>query len=146
MSRDRSCPSTEGPSSWAWLQKETTMERDNALLARLERSGIDRRTLLRLAGAGAAAGMTGMVPRTARAKVQPGTLRVGLGSRDMGSLHPHVATGANDTPVINTIFSGLLRYAAPRVAIDAIEPDLAERWEASSDQKTYTFHLRKGAK
>ncbi|WP_342362055.1 ABC transporter substrate-binding protein [Terrarubrum flagellatum] len=104
---------------------------------------VARRALLK--SAGAIIGAAGLPSLSALAK-QAGVMRVGLGSRDMGSLHPHVATGSNDTPIIDSVFSGLLRYASPRVAIDGIEPDLAERWEASSDHKTYTFHLRKGAK
>lgn len=107
---------------------------------------LDRRFLLKLAGSGAALAGIGAFSRFAMAKQQPGTLRVGLGSRDMGTLHPHVGTGANDTPIIDSIFSSLLRYASPRVSIDAIEPELAESWKASADHKTYTFQLRKGAK
>lgn len=105
-----------------------------------------RRDILRVAGAGAAMAAAGLLSHRAVAKQQSGVLRVGLGSRDMGVLHPHIATGANDTPVIDAIFSGLLTYAAPRVSIEAIQPDLAERWEISGDRKTYTFHLRKNAK
>ncbi|RDJ19947.1 hypothetical protein DWF00_20795 [Bosea caraganae] len=105
----------------------------------------DRRDLLKLAGATGAAALSGLLPNAAFAQ-KAGVLRVGLNARDMGLLHPHVATGSNDTPVIDSIFSGLLAYTPPKVSIDAIQPDLAERWEASDDRKTYTFHLRKGAK
>lgn len=108
--------------------------------------GFGRRDVLKVAGAGAAVAATGLLSRTGFAKQQAGVLRVGLGSRDMGVLHPHIGTGANDTPVMDSIFSGLLTYAPPRVSIEAIQPDLAERWESSDDHKTYTFHLRQGAK
>lgn len=74
-----------------------------------------------------------------------GTLRIGLNARDMGVLHPHVATGGADVPVIASIFSGLVRYEPTRVNITAIQPDLAESWEMSEDFKTHTFYLRKGA-
>jgi peptide/nickel transport system substrate-binding protein len=101
-----------------------------------------RRDLLKIAGAAAAAGL---LPRAAFAQ-KAGVLRVGLSARDLGLLHPHVATASNDTPIINSIFSGLLAYTPPQVSIEAIEPDLAERWEAAPDHKSYTFHLRKGVK
>lgn len=73
-----------------------------------------------------------------------GTLRIGLNARDMGVLHPHVATGGNDVPIIASIFSGLVRYEPTRVNITAIQPDLAERWEMSDDYLVHTFYLRKG--
>jgi peptide/nickel transport system substrate-binding protein len=101
-----------------------------------------RRDLLKFAGTTAVAGL---LPRAAFAQ-KAGVLRVGLSARDLGLLHPHVATASNDTPIINSIFSGLLAYTPPKVSIEAIQPDLAERWEAAPDHKSYTFHLRKGVK
>lgn len=74
-----------------------------------------------------------------------GTLRIGLAARDIGVLHPHVATGGADVPIIASIFSGLVRYEPTRVNITAIQPDLAETWEMSDDYMVHTFHLRKGA-
>jgi len=73
-----------------------------------------------------------------------GTLRIGLSARDIGVLHPHVATGGNDVPIIASIFSGLVQYEPTRVNITAVKPDLAESWEMSDDFRTHTFHLRKG--
>ncbi|MBI4270712.1 MAG: ABC transporter substrate-binding protein [Candidatus Rokubacteria bacterium] len=42
------------------------------------------------------------------------------------------------------VFSGLLHYDPADPA--KVVGDLAEKWEASADGKTYTFHLRKGVK
>ncbi|NNM74995.1 ABC transporter substrate-binding protein [Enterovirga aerilata] len=44
--------------------------------------------------------------------------------------------------VAGNIYESLLRYDAKLEP----QPSLAERWEVSSDQKTYTFHLRRNAK
>jgi peptide/nickel transport system substrate-binding protein len=43
-----------------------------------------------------------------------------------------------DRDFVSLVFSGLLRYDDQR----ALVPDLAERYELSSDQLTYTFYLR----
>jgi peptide/nickel transport system substrate-binding protein len=107
--------------------------------------GLGRREWLRLAGTAAVVVAGTGLPRTGFAQ-KAGVLRVGLNSRDMGVLHPHIATASGDTPVIDSVFSGLLSYASPKISVAAIQPDLAESWKASDDHKTYTFILRKGAK
>ncbi len=58
------------------------------------------------------------------------------------TLDPHLVQDAESAQYVVHIFSGL-------VAIDAnlkLVPDLAEKWDVSSDGKTYTFTLRKDAK
>lgn len=50
-------------------------------------------------------------------------------------------TGQADLRVGGAVFEGLVRYDA---AMADPEPGLAERWEVSSDGRTYTFHLRPG--
>lgn len=113
-------------------------------MADLKHTGFKRREILRLAGlTGAAAAASVVLPKMVWAR-KAGVLNVGLNARDMGSLHPHVATGSNDMPVIDEIFSGLVRYTPTKVNMEVIEPDLAESWEASDDRKTFTFNLRKG--
>ena len=109
-------------------------------------SGPNRRDIMRLAGlTGASVLASAVLPKSVWAK-KSGKLHVGLNARDMGALHPHVATGSNDTPVIDAIYSGLVRYKPTEVSMEAVEPDLAENWTASEDRKTFTFNLRKGVK
>lgn len=47
-----------------------------------------------------------------------------------------------DRDLTRLIYSGLMMYDATR----SIVPDLAESYEISEDQKTYTFHLRSGVR
>ncbi|MCY0093755.1 ABC transporter substrate-binding protein [Hoeflea ulvae] len=106
-------------------------------------NGLSRREVLAYGIGGLIATASMSLPTSALAQ-QANTLRIGLNARDIGVLHPHVATGGNDVPVIASIFSGLVRYEPTRVNITAIQPDLAESWEMSDDFAVHTFHLRKG--
>ncbi len=45
-----------------------------------------------------------------------------------------------DADIVRMIYSGLMRYDSEGQLV----PDLAERYDVSEDQKTYTFFLRKG--
>lgn len=105
-----------------------------------------RRTILKGIGAASAATVASgfLIPSMGRAQ-QSGVLRVGLAGRDLGTVHPHQATGAQDTAIVDTMFNGLVRYNPTDVSIAAIEPDLAESWSASDDRKQYSFKLRQGA-
>jgi peptide/nickel transport system substrate-binding protein len=47
----------------------------------------------------------------------------------------------NTTWLLNQMFDGLVAYA-PGTA--DVVPDLAEKWDISTDRLTWTFHLRKG--
>ncbi len=62
---------------------------------------------------------------------------------DLADLDPHLATQAADYNVLSALFEGL-------VSEDPVDlhpvPGVAERWEISPDQLTYTFHLRADAK
>lgn len=60
---------------------------------------------------------------------------------DPGGLNPAVTTQATVHLVCGSIFSGLV---AQDFELNPV-PDLATRWEASSDGKTYTFHLAENA-
>ncbi len=55
-------------------------------------------------------------------------------------LNPILPENTATSDVNRLIFNGLTRIGTDR----KIEPDLAERWEVSADQKSYTFYLRKG--
>ncbi len=50
------------------------------------------------------------------------------------------STAAGD--INRLLYSGLTRYNSRRTLV----PDLAEKWEVSSDGRAYTFHLRHGVK
>ena len=55
------------------------------------------------------------------------------------SLDPAIVTGVSEMRITKALFEGLLRLD-PKTAQPI--PGLAERWDASSDGKVYTFHLR----
>lgn len=73
-------------------------------------------------------------------------LRVGDSGGDLVSLDPHRATTSQDVALVGWVFNGLVRFPPGSANPDAIEPDLAERWETSPDGRTWTFHLRKGVR
>ena len=72
------------------------------------------------------------------------TLTVGIAAQDVGRLDPHFAVSSIDRIPVAWMFDGLVRFPPGSIDPAKIEPDLAERWEASADQKTWTFHLRRG--
>lgn len=57
-------------------------------------------------------------------------------------IDPGLATGQPDDRIIRLLFEGLTR--TDQATLRA-KPGVAERWEISSDQRTYTFSLRKNA-
>lgn len=58
-------------------------------------------------------------------------------------LDPHLATTANDYTVLSALFEGLVAEDPQTLAP---VPGVAERWEVSADNLTYTFHLRSDAR
>ena len=62
---------------------------------------------------------------------------------DLITLDPAYIGKPSDHMLAMNIHSGLVRLKAGTLQV---EPDLATRWELSPDGKTYTFHLRRGAK
>ena len=71
------------------------------------------------------------------------TLNVGISTADVGQLDPHMSALTGDVAPIGWMFNGLVRFRPGSMSPDAIEPDLAERWESSPDGKVWTFHLRR---
>jgi len=62
---------------------------------------------------------------------------------DATQLDPHVSNGA-EYNVLCSIYDGLVRFDGANQM--AVVPDLAESWEISEDQLTYTFYIRENAK
>jgi peptide/nickel transport system substrate-binding protein len=63
---------------------------------------------------------------------------------DPGRLDIHAESPLSVQQVVAGIYSGLLHHDPDEPA--RIAPDLAERWTATPDGLSYTFHLRKGVK
>lgn len=61
---------------------------------------------------------------------------------DLISMDPDLANDGTSMAMIQVCQSGLTQVSADHTA----DPDLAESWDISSDQLTYTFHLRSGLK
>ncbi|CAM4045679.1 ABC transporter substrate-binding protein [Bordetella tumulicola] len=73
-------------------------------------------------------------------------LRISSGAADNATLDPHRATSTVDKGVASEMFDGLVRFPPGSADPQALEADLAESWETSSDSKVWTFHLRKGVR
>ncbi|MBX2858447.1 MAG: peptide ABC transporter substrate-binding protein [Cellvibrionaceae bacterium] len=58
-------------------------------------------------------------------------------------IDPHITTGLPEYLIQMALFEGLVSKHPETLAT---VPGVAERWDISQDQKTYTFHLRKDAK
>jgi len=70
-----------------------------------------------------------------------GTLRLALPS-DLSSLDPNFAFDTISEPFLMLLYEGLVEYD------DGLKllPCIAQHWELSADQRTYTFHLRPGVR
>lgn len=62
---------------------------------------------------------------------------------DPRGLDPAMIDDGESAKVICNIYEGLLKYNKDSTKV---EPCLAEKWDISSDNTKYTFHLRKGVK
>ncbi|HDR4715165.1 ABC transporter substrate-binding protein [Bacillus cereus] len=76
-----------------------------------------------------------------KAKNRKDTLVVGI-SKPGGVFLPHFQQNGWDGNVTSVIFASLVSTDKQGKPI----PELAEKWDVSSDQLTYTFHLRKNLK
>ena len=61
---------------------------------------------------------------------------------DVTTLDPHRSTLIGDKGMVSELFDGLVRFPLGSADPKALQPDLAEKWEASADNKVWTFHLR----
>lgn len=96
-----------------------------------------------LLGMLAAAGAVYPFAAHAQADSRP-VIRAASGAEDIATLDPDRATSTNDVTVVAEIFNGLARFAPGSADPKSLETDLAESWQASSDSKVWTFHLRHG--
>lgn len=71
-------------------------------------------------------------------------LMISSTAADISTLDPHRTTLVGDMGLVSEIFSALVRFVPGDADPSALEPDLAQSWEASADNRTWTFHLRKG--
>ncbi|MDZ4744089.1 MAG: ABC transporter substrate-binding protein [Verrucomicrobiota bacterium] len=62
---------------------------------------------------------------------------------DPKTFNPVMAEESSSTDIIGFVFKGLTEYNSKT---QQAEPSLAKSWEVAADQKTWTFHLRKGIK
>lgn len=96
-------------------------------------------TLALVALAGCGAQSRSSTSGSSRAAAEGGTVRVAIGQR-AGNLDPHDYAGLFQ--VQDLLFEGLVRYDRG----GEIAPSLAESWEISDDELTYTFKLRAGVR
>ncbi len=68
-----------------------------------------------------------------------------INSADTTTLDPQRMSWMQDLRLAHVLYEGLVRNDPFTWGFD-IRPGVAERWEVSSDGRTYTFHLRAGAK
>src|SRR5499433_2195115 len=77
------------------------------------------------------------------AQAKPGGKLVFAARQDIDTLDPHITNRAATRKI-------LIQFLDTLVVIDpkdgSVKPGLAEKWDVSSDGKTYTFYLRKNVK
>ncbi|MDP9225079.1 MAG: ABC transporter substrate-binding protein [Actinomycetota bacterium] len=71
------------------------------------------------------------------------TLRLAFSDNPTGGIDPANFYNIEGEALILSVYEGLLRYAP---TTGKLEGSLADSWKASSDLKTYTFHLRTGVR
>ena len=107
---------------------------------------LTRRTLLASSAAGVASAMPPWHRAVSQTLAKEQTARVGLGFDDITSLDPHAAVLSSDIPIVAQVYDGLAGIPGGNLATEHYQPALAEHWEASPDNKVWTFTLRKGVK
>ena len=76
------------------------------------------------------------------------TLTLRLQARDLGSIDPALTKTGDDETIVLQVFNSLVNTKRGTMDIElaALQPELAERWEVSSDKKVWTFYLKPGVK
>lgn len=111
----------------------------------ISRRGVFKVSLAGIAAAALANG--GMLPLSTAVMAQDasatpvpgGSLSLSLADDDVQNFDPIVPTDNMSIWTMLLIYDQLIRVAADGVSL---EPGLAEKWDISADQLTYTFHLR----
>ena len=88
--------------------------------------------------------LTALMLTAGLAHAQERALRVAVPAGDAGNLDPHRSSASQDVQIFGWMFNGLVRFPPGSADPARLEPDLAERWEASPDGLVWTFHLRRG--
>ena len=71
-----------------------------------------------------------------------GTLKYGIAGAGISQLDPNTINFAGQAPIQTLLYNGLAKYDRNM----SVVPDLATKWRASADLKTWWFTLRKGVK
>jgi peptide/nickel transport system substrate-binding protein len=71
---------------------------------------------------------------------------IGMFGADLSTIDPIRGVVGPDRVIFPHIFGALVRYPIGDVSSPNYEPDLATKWNVSSDGLSWTFHLRKGVK
>ncbi len=71
-----------------------------------------------------------------------GTLKYGIAGAGISQLDPNTINFAGQAPIQTLLYNGLAKYDRNMNVV----PDLATKWRASADLKTWWFTLRKGVK
>ena len=71
-----------------------------------------------------------------------GTLKYGIAGAGISQLDPNTINFAGQAPLQTLLYNGLSKYDRNMNVV----PDLATKWKASADLKTWFFTLRKGVK
>ncbi|HSO01295.1 MAG TPA: ABC transporter substrate-binding protein, partial [Gaiellaceae bacterium] len=71
-----------------------------------------------------------------------GTLKYGIAGAGISQLEPNTINFAGQAPIQTLLYNGLAKYDRNMNVV----PDLATKWRASADLKTWWFTLRKGVK
>lgn len=74
--------------------------------------------------------------------IDGGTITYGVAGGGLTQLDPNKVASAALLPLTTLLYNGLTKFGPDM----SVQPDLAESWSASPDQKTWTFKLRSGVK
>lgn len=75
---------------------------------------------------------------------QQSTVRIGGDAVEIRTLDPHRTAIVQEKGLISLIFGGLVRFQPGSTDPSKIEGDLAESWQSSADELSWTFKLRRG--